>query len=434
VRIEELINYFTYDYAVPANDQPFAAHVEVGPCPWAGDHQLVHIGLQGKVIPQAERQRANLVFLIDVSGSMNDDRKLPLLKTSLAMLVRQLQPTDRVAIVVYAGASGLALPSTTGDNTATILHALERLEAGGSTNGGEGIELAYRTASEHLSTDGVNRVILCTDGDFNVGITSPADLTRLVEDQARSGVYLTVLGFGMGNYKDATLEKLADRGNGNYAYIDSSREARKVLVEQFGGTLVTIAQDVKIQVDFNPAKVGAYRLIGYENRLLAPQDFHDDAKDAGEIGAGHSVTALYEIVPPGKLDRLPRIDASKYQRPADTTTGSTANDSDELLTIKLRYKLPGATDSQLADFAVHPRSCSLAEATADFRFAAAVASFGMLLRDSPHAGDASFDLVLQLAESGIGADHAGHRVEFVQLVNLARQLSDRTNRASRAGL
>ncbi|MFH1572290.1 MAG: von Willebrand factor type A domain-containing protein, partial [Gemmatimonadota bacterium] len=316
VRIEEMLNYFSYDYAPPTGSDPFAAHVEVAGCPWAPQHRLARIGIKGWEIANEDRPVSNLVFLLDVSGSMNEPNKLPLLKQAMGMLVDQLGENDRVAIVVYAGASGLVLDSTSCDDREAVLDALRRLNAGGSTNGGAGIQLAYDTAMAHFVEGGVNRVILATDGDFNVGTTSQSDLVDMVEDKARSGVFLTVLGFGMGNYQDSTLEKLADKGNGNYAYIDTELEAKKVLVEQISGTLVTIAKDVKIQVDFNPAKVAAYRLIGYENRLLRDEDFLDDTKDAGEIGAGHSVTAIYELVPPGKEGELPTVEPSKYQKPA----------------------------------------------------------------------------------------------------------------------
>lgn len=337
------------------------------------------------------------------------------------MMVEKLSQDDRIAIVVYAGASGQVLPPTSCEEKKKILEALEHLEAGGSTNGGAGIKLAYRLAEEHYLPNGINRVILATDGDFNVGVTNQGDLTRLIEEKAQTGVYLTVLGFGMGNYKDSTLEKLADKGNGNYAYIDSLSEARKVLVEEIGGTLVTIAQDVKIQVEFNPAEVNAYRLIGYENRMLRAQDFNDDTKDAGEIGAGHTVTALYEVVPQGvKLD-LPGVDPLKYQAPARPV--ETAGNG-ELLTVKLRYKEPGESKSHLIEQAVRDRALSFDKATTDMRFAAAVASFGMLLRQSEHRGTSSFDQILTIAEGSQGEDVQGYRSEFVNLVKKARALSD----------
>jgi len=420
VRIEELVNYFDYDYAPPEGDVPFSAHVEVAACPWNAGHRLARIALKGMEISREQRGPCNLVFLLDVSGSMNQPNKLPLLKNAMKMLVGNLNESDRVAIAVYAGASGLVLPSTSCGERQTIVDALDRLEAGGSTNGGEGIRLAYHVAQEQFAAGGVNRVILCTDGDFNVGTTSQGDLVRLIEEKAKSGVFLTVLGFGMGNYKDSTLEKLADKGNGNYGYIDTIHEARKMLVEQMGATLITIAKDVKIQIDFNPRRVGAYRLIGYENRMLRAEDFHDDTKDAGEIGAGHTVTALYELVPAGKEGDLPQVDASKYQTPAEPAEAAR---SDEAFTVKLRYKAPDSDESQLLSFAVVDEGKSLREASGDFQFAAAVACFGMLLRDSEHKGQSSFDLALELAQAGKGQDPNGYRVEFLQLVGLAKTLS-----------
>lgn len=419
VRIEELVNYFSYAYEPPTDDKPFSAHVEVAPCPWNPRHRLARIGLKGKEIPQDKRAEANLVFLLDVSGSMEDANKLPLLKSAMRMLVENLSDRDRVAIVVYAGASGLVLPSTSCENKQTILDALERLQAGGSTNGGQGIQLAYAAAQQNFRPESINRVILCTDGDFNVGVTNQGDLTRLIEEKAKAGVFLTVLGFGMGNYKDSTLEKLADKGNGNYAYIDTIHEARKVLVEQLGSTLITIAKDVKIQIDFNPAQVAAYRLIGYENRLLRNEDFHDDTKDAGEIGAGHTVTALYELVPPGEEGNLPKVSPSKYQQPAEL---SQAAQSKDLFTLSLRYKQPSADTSELLTFPITDAGHTLDNASSDFKFAAAVAGFGLLLRDSEHKGEATYDLVLQLAQAGQTADSTGYRNEFVQLVKTAKAL------------
>ena len=420
VRIEELINYFDYDYEAPSGRDPFTSHVEVAGCPWNTDHRLARIGLKGWEIPNDERPDSNLVFLIDVSGSMSDDNKLPLLKDALGLLVQQLGSSDRVAIVVYAGAAGLVLQSTAADDERAILEAMDRLKAGGSTHGSAGIHLAYETAAAHFVEGGVNRVILATDGDFNVGTTSQAGLIELVEQKARSGIFLTVLGFGMGNYKDSTLEKLADKGNGNYAYIDTRAEARKVLVEQISGTLVTIAKDVKIQVEFNPAQVGHYRLIGYENRIMAAEDFNDDTKDAGEIGAGHTVTALYEIVPAGVPLSAPGVDSLKYQQPSNL--GPEAS-SGELMTLKLRYKEPDGHVSEKLTFPITDSGRSYAEASADFKFAASVASFGMLLRDSPHKGTSSFEGVIELAGEGAVRDRHGYRAEFVQLVRKARRLS-----------
>jgi Ca-activated chloride channel family protein len=358
------------------------------------------------------------VFLIDVSGSMDDPRKLPLVKEGLSQLVETLTDRDRVAMVVYAGSSGLVLPSTPGDRKETIRAALAELEAGGSTAGGAGIALAYRVAEESRMEGGVNRVILATDGDFNVGITSQGDLVRLIEEKRKSGIALSVLGFGMGNFKDSTLEKLADKGDGNYAYIDTLQEARKVLVSEAGATLVTIAKDVKVQVEFNPRTVGAYRLIGYENRLLADHDFNDDRKDAGEIGAGHSVTALYEIVPAGKAADLPQVDPLRYQRPR--TTSSVAA-SDELMTVKLRYKAPEGGASRLLSVAA--RDSSSGAASPEVRFAAAVAGFGMLLRDSEHKGALTYSQIAALARSVPAADSDGYRAEFARLVDMAERLS-----------
>lgn len=426
VRIEELVNYFNYAYQPPQNKDPFAARVEIGPCPWNKQHHLARIGLKGKEVPQDRRGDANLVFLVDVSGSMKAPNKLPLLQQSLKLLVNQLGPRDRVAIVVYAGASGLVLPSTACNDTATITAALDRLQAGGSTNGGAGIQLAYSVAAQNFQQEGINRVILCTDGDFNVGVTNQGDPTRLIEEKRQENVFLTVLGFGMGNYKDSTLEKLADKGNGNYAYIDNLLEARKVLVEQLGGTLITIAKDVKIQVDFNPAKVAAYRLIGYENRLLRNEDFHDDTKDAGEIGAGHTVTALYELVPPGVEVKLPPVDASKYQTPIQPNEVAAG---DEWLTIKLRYKEPTSDQSELLTFPVSESKEQLDRTSEDFRFAASVAAFGMLLRDSEYKGEASFDQVLALASAARGDDKNGYRHEFEQLVKMAQAMTPKVARA-----
>ncbi len=424
VRIEELVNYFTYDYPPPDGDVPFSVHVEVAGCPWNPTNRLARIGLKGKVVSEEERPPANLVFLLDVSGSMQADNKLPLLKSAMKMLVENLSERDRVAIAVYASASGLVLPSTSCENKQAIFAALDRLEAGGSTAGGAGIELAYAVAQEQFVPEHINRVILCTDGDFNVGISDQSELVRLIEEKARSGVFLTVLGFGMGNYQDSRLEKLADQGNGNYGYIDTILEARKMLVEQLSGTLVTIAKDVKIQVDFNPAHVGAYRLIGYENRLLRAEDFQDDTKDAGEIGAGHTVTALYELVPAGKQGDLPDVTPSKYQIPtADSpTSDSPAAESDELLTVRLRYKQPGADTSRELTFPVVDGGKDTADASSDFQFAAAVACYGMLLRDSQHKGESTFELALQLAATGQADDPSGYRAEFIQLVRTAETI------------
>jgi Ca-activated chloride channel family protein len=428
VRIEEMLNYFSYDYPVPSQEGPFSASVEVAQAPWALEHRLVRIGLKGQELEMEQRPSSNLVFLLDVSGSMQPANKLPLLKNAMRLLVDRLGEKDRVAIVVYAGASGLVLPSTSSDQKGEILAALENLRAGGSTNGGSGIRLAYQTAVSNFITGGVNRVILATDGDFNVGTTNQGDLTRLIEDNARSGVFLTVLGFGMGNYKDSTLEKLADMGNGNYAYIDTINEARKVLVDEINSTLVTIAKDVKIQVEFNPIQVSAYRLIGYENRLLRQEDFNDDTKDAGEIGAGHTVTALYEIVPAGKGLQIPGVDPLKYQTPMGATDVA---QSGELLTLKLRYKQPDGETSRLLEFPVRDGDKAYSQASQDFKFAAAVASFGMILRQSPYQGNGTLAAVLELAQEGKGSDPHGYREEFLELVKQAIELRDSDSRPNR---
>ncbi len=416
VRIEELINYFDYAYAEPRGDEPFAVHTEVGRAPWAPEHRLLHIGLQGRRIAAQNLPPRNLVFLIDTSGSMEDANKLPLLRRSFATLVDTLREQDTVSMVAYAGSSGLVLPPTAGHRRAEILAALDRLQAGGSTNGGEGIQLAYATATERFKSGGVNRVILATDGDFNVGVTNESELVRLIEHERESGVFLTVLGFGMGNYKDSTLEKLADSGNGNYAYIDDFREAHKVLVEQGGANLVTIAQDVKIQVEMNPSQVGAYRLIGYENRLLATEDFNDDRKDAGEIGAGHTVTALYELLTPAQAASEVNVDGLRYQKVTPREDGSS-----EVATVKLRYKAPLGRQSRLLEVPV--RAGASAAPSEAFRFSAAVAAFGMLLRDSAYRGNASYALVDELARGALGVDPGGYRREFLGLVQGASRLN-----------
>lgn len=412
VRVEEMINYFTYDYPAPDAGQPFSVTTEVSHAPWAPEHQLILVGLQGRQVAPAALPPRNLVFLIDVSGSMEDQNKLPLLKQSFGKLLDTLGERDRVAIVVYAGASGLVLPSTPATDRAAIESALERLSAGGSTNGAAGIELAYDVAKRHAVPGGINRVILATDGDFNVGTTSESALTALIEEKREQGVSLTTLGFGMGNYNDTTLERLADNGNGNYAYIDTLEEAQKVLVREVSGTLLTIAKDVKIQVEFNPALVGAYRLIGYDNRRLADQDFNDDRKDAGDIGAGHRVTALYELLTPDQAKTLSGVDALEYQHL--TPKGVRG----ELATIKLRYKQPDAQQSQLLKFPVANASVSFEHASENLRFASAVAAFGMHLRRSEYAGKASPQLALQLARESLGEDRYGYRREFIELASM----------------
>ncbi len=422
VRIEELINYFDYDYAPPSGEHPLAVHAEIDSAPWRAEHRLVRVGIKGLDVALEERPPTNLVFLVDVSGSMQDANKLPLLKDGMEMLVRGLGENDRVAIVVYAGASGVVLPSTRGDRRGRIIRALDQLRAGGSTNGGAGIQLAYDIAIANFIEGGVNRVILATDGDFNVGVTNNGALTRLIEEKAETGVFLSVLGFGAGNYNDAGLEALADHGNGNYAYIDTIREARKVLVDEMAGTLITIAKDVKIQIEFNPLEVNAYRLIGYENRVLEDRDFNDDEKDAGEIGSGHTVTALFEIVPAGVNLDVPGVDPLKYQVPAQSSAAAT---SGELMTIKIRYKDPDGDESKLIETAVLNRVDVRDElASADFRFAGAVAAFGIILRDSPYKGNATFDSVIRMAEASRGSDTQGYRAEFIELVRRARAISE----------
>jgi Ca-activated chloride channel family protein len=419
VRIEELVNYFRYDYPEPEGEAPFSISTEVGGCPWAPEHRLVLVGLRGRALDEESLPPRNLTFLLDVSGSMSSPDKLPLLKRAMGVLVDSLREEDRVAIAVYAGASGLVLPPTSGAGRGEIRAALESLRAGGSTAGGAGLELAYRVASESFIEGGINRVILATDGDFNVGISSEGDLVRLIEEKRETGIFLSVLGFGQGNLQDSKMEKLADHGNGNYSYIDSFREARKVLGTEAGGTLVTIAKDVKIQVEFNPARVKAYRLIGYENRALRAEDFADDRKDAGEIGAGHTVTALYEIVPVGVEIDLPAVDPLKYQGPAAASPDSR---SEELLTVKLRHKEPTGTRSRLTSVAVRDVEPGT-EASANLRFSAAVAAFGMLLRDSEHKGAASWAQVIDLARGAVGPDPEGHRAEFLVLARNAQTLA-----------
>ena len=422
VRIEELINYFHFDYAQPAGGAPFSITTEVAQCPWNAKHQLALIGLQGRELPEEELPPRNLVFLIDVSGSMNQPDKLPLVQRGMRMRVDVLTARDSVAIVVYAGSSGLVLPSTPGDRKAVIGGAIDDLRPGGSTNGAAGITLAYQIARERFVRGGVNRVILATDGDFNVGITSQDALVRLIEEQRATGIFLSVLGVGTGNLKDSTMEKLADKGNGNYAYLDSLHEAQKVLVREAGGTLVTIAKDVKIQVEFNPAAVSAYRLIGYENRLLRNEDFKDDTKDAGEIGSGHSVTALYEIVPAGGEVDAPSIDPLRYQRRPEQTGAAS---SDELVTVKLRYKAPDGDASRLVSTVVRRRSQPM---TANVGFASAVAEFGMQLRESKHAGTGTFQSALARARVFRGDDPEGYRAEFIRLSERAEQLREADRR------
>lgn len=421
VRIEELVNYFRYAYPQPQGDVPFSVTVDAAECPWKAGHRLVRIGLQGRTIDRAARPAGNLVFLVDVSGSMQAPNKLALVKQALTMLVEELSENDRVSIVTYAGNAGLVLPPTTGDQKREILAAIESLTPGGSTHGSAGIALAYEQAREHFVPGGSNRVILATDGDLNVGVTSTAALIDLINEKAASGTFLTVLGFGEGNLQDEKMEALADNGNGIYAYIDGVREARKVLVEQLTGSTVTIAKDVKIQVEFNPAQVASYRLLGYENRALAARDFRDDKKDAGEIGAGHSVTALYEVVLIGDESAAGGgAEPLKYQPQQEAKEPAPAADaSQELLTVKLRWKRPDGDTSALLEVPLTDRGPAFDAAPADLRFAAAVAAFGMILRESAERGDATLPLVAKIAGSALGRDEGGYRAEFLDLVRRA---------------
>jgi Ca-activated chloride channel homolog len=421
VRIEEMINYFAYDYASPTGSHPIAAYTEVAAAPWKPDHRLVRIGIKAREVDMSRRPPSNLVFLVDVSASMATPEKLPMLKSAMKLMVERLSEGDHVAIVTYAGVSGLRLSATAGDRKNVINAAIDGLESGGGTNGSAGIVLAYETAMAGFIRGGINRVILATDGDFNIGVTNQGDLTRLIEEKAKSGVFLSVLGFGMGNYKDSTLEKLADEGNGNYAYIDTLNEARKVLVEEMSGTLLTVAKDVKIQVEFNPAQVNAYRLIGYENRALRAEDFNDDMKDAGDMGAGHTVTALFEVVPTGVEIQIPGVDPLKYQQPAETARRAP---SGEIMNLKIRYKDPEGNTSQLMESPVIDRGAAFNTASTDFRFASAVASFGMVLRQSPHRGQSTLDSVIDIAEKSRGSDRNGYREELLKLVRKARTLNE----------
>lgn len=422
VRLEELINYFSYDYPAPKAGEPLSVTTEVGPSPWSAKHQLVRVGLAAPPIDDRQVPARNLVFLLDVSGSMQDPAKLPLLKQAMNLLVDNLRPQDTVAIAVYAGASGLALPPTSGKDKDKIRQAIFALEAGGSTNGAAGIQLAYNIATAHFLKGGINRVILCTDGDFNVGVTSEGELTRLIEQERERGVFLTVLGFGMGNLKDSTMEKLANRGNGNYAYLDSLMEARKVLVKEAGATLVTVAKDVKLQVEFNPALVAGYRLVGYENRMLRDEDFNDDKKDAGDLGAGHTVTALYEIVPVGvAVPGDGKVDELKYQGKAAPSPVAAA--SGELLTVKVRYKAPDGKTSKLMSHPVQAQADWGKRVTSeDFRWAAAIASMGMMLRDSAHRGNLSWKEVRAMAAGSVGKDVDGYRKQALELIDVASKL------------
>ena len=419
VRIEEMVNYFSYAYDAPSGEHPVSALMELAQAPWKEEHLLLRIGIQAREIDPEQRPPSNLVFLLDVSGSMRPANKLPLLKRAMRLLIKNLGEKDRVAFVTYAGESAVVLPSTPCDRKEEIFRALEHIMAGGPTNGEAGIRDAYATAAAHFIPGGTNRVILATDGDFNLGMTDEGSLIRLIRKQSRSGIFLSVLGLGTGNYKDAVLESLANRGNGNFSYLDSLAEARKVLVREMGATLVTVAKDAKIQIEFNPARVDSYRLIGYENRALRDEEFNDDSRDGGEIGAGHQVTVLYEIVPAGTAYPAPGVDPLKYQTPPEPNRTGDAN---EWLTLKIRYKPPDQAESRLLEFTHTGSAAGFKEALPDFRFASAVAAFGMILRDSPHRGTATLQHVLGWARDSTGDDPHGHRGEFVQLVRKAMVL------------
>ncbi len=423
VRIEEMINYFSYNYPQPKSEHPVNILTEAAVCPWNAKHKLVRIGVKANEIPSENLPASNFVFLIDVSGSMQGANRLELVKSSLKLLTNNLRESDRVSIVVYAGAAGEVLPSTSGRDRQKIKEALENLQAGGSTAGGAGIELAYRIAERNFLKNGNNRIILCTDGDFNVGISSPDELENMIEAKRKTGIYLTVLGYGMGNYKDKKLQILAEKGNGNHAYIDNLQEANKVLVNEFGSTMYTVAKDVKLQVEFNPQYVNAYRLIGYESRLLNKEDFNDDTKDAGELGSGHTVTALYEIIPVGVENKYGGVDDLKYQKvnKTKTTEKATSEVSNELLTVKLRYKKPDENESRKLEIPVLAKNVS-GLASTDFRFAMAVAMFGQLLKDSDFKGEATYRDVIDLAKTGLDDDANGYRREFIRLVESVSQL------------
>ncbi|PWJ37999.1 vWA domain-containing protein [Sediminitomix flava] len=417
VRLEEMINYFDYSYPQPEGDVPFSINSELSICPWDQDNLLLHIGLQGKQIDHKDLPPSNIVFLLDVSGSMSDSNKLPLLKSSLKLLLETLRPEDRVAIVVYAGSSGIVLPSTPCNEKDRIIEALEDLRASGASAGGEGLQLAYKVANDNFIEGGNNRIVMATDGDFNVGQSSNAELEQIVVREREKGIAISVLGFGMGNYKDAKMEIIANKGNGNFSYIDNFLEAQKVLVKEFGGTLFTIAKDVKFQLEFNPIMVAEYRLIGYENRALANKDFNDDTKDAGEIGVGHNVTALYEIVPASGMESNTNL---KYQKSAPTVAALESND---LITLKLRYKQPEGTKSQLVEKVVKNTPIPFEVSSNNFRFSAAVAQFGMLLKNSKYRGNATWDSTKELAKGAKGRDDEGYRAEMVRLIENARILS-----------
>ncbi len=418
VRVEEMINYFDYHYPQPKGKDPVAIITDMSVCPWNTKHQLVRIGIQGKTVEAKNLPPSNLVFLIDVSGSMDEYNKLPLVKKAFSALVEQLRPQDKVSIVVYAGAAGVVLPSTSGDKKGKIKEALENLSAGGSTAGGEGIQLAYKIAQQNFQPKGNNRVILATDGDFNVGVSNAGELERLIEKEKKSGIFLSVLGFGMGNLKDDNLEILADKGNGNYAYIDNFEEARRIFVTEFGGTLFTIAKDVKLQVEFNPNFVQSYRLVGYENRILQAEDFNNDQKDAGDMGAGHTVTALYEIIPTGQGagSTVNWVDPLKYQQ------NQVLGNRSEVLTVKMRYKQPDSNTSSLVQEVLTYQPRGFEQMSADFRLAASVAAFGQIMRESAFQGDATYDKVLKWAANTRGEDPEGYRSEYLQLVKKAMLL------------
>ena len=420
VRIEEMINYFDYNYQPPTNEEPFAVYTEIASCPWNAKHKLVQIGLQGKKISTDSLPKSNLVFLVDVSGSMAEPNKLPLVQQSLNLLTDQLREDDNVAIVVYAGSAGLVLPSTPGSEKKKIKEAIDALNADGSTAGGEGIKLAYKIAEENKKPRGNNRVVLATDGDFNVGASSDDELVELIEKERQRGIFLSVLGFGMGNYKDNKMQQLADKGNGNHNYIDNLNEAKKVLVNEFGGTIFTIAKDVKLQIEFNPSLVNVYRLIGYENRMLANEDFNDDKKDAGELGAGHTVTALYEIIPAGINDTLiGKVDDLKYQRKKEVSYNG-----NELMNIKLRYKEPESETSKLIIYPVADINRTWEQASGNFKLSAAVAEFGLLLRGSSYKQNSSFEQTLEIANDAAQHDDHGYRSEFLKLIKEAQLLEN----------
>lgn len=421
VRIEELINYFNYEYPQPEGDKPFSVNTEIATCPWNNEHELLHVGLQGEEIPKKDIPASNLVFLVDVSGSMNRPEKLPLVKSSLRLLTEELREKDQITIVVYAGSSGIALEPTPGDQKDKINQAINELKAGGSTAGSKGIKLAYQKAQDNFMEDGNNRVMLATDGDFNVGVTSDGALTRLIEEKRDKGVFLSVLGYGMGNYQGSKMEKLSNTGNGNYAYIDSKLEAKKTLVNEFGGTVKTIAKDVKVQVEFNPAKLKAYRLIGYVNRQLDKKDFKDDSVDAGELGAGHSVTVLYEVIPNGaNLEQDPG--ASRELRYQEKKVKESAYNTDEVGILRLRYKEPQGTASNLIEYPLYRNKAG--NVSKDFYWASSVAMLGMEIRQSPYKGETSYQLIQETAKQGMGNDKSGYRQGFLDMLEQIKALKD----------